>query len=339
MAAASRPIPEGIRITKVGLWYILLTLVVAIAATNTGNNALYMVWAVMLAALIVSGVVSRQNVRGLAVELDPPLEVFANRPFGMRFALVNRGRLWPRWFLLFSVVRTGRPWLLPHLPRRGTGRGELEMSLPRRGVHRLRSVHVSSLFPFGLFRKGARYPVEVDLMVFPELFAAAVGELSQAGDQGSEPTRRPGWGHDLHSLRRFRDGDDPRGIHWKRSAREGHLVYMERETEEARRLSILFDNGAGELASEAVTERFERLVSEAATAAVDYLGRGFEVELVTRDERIAYAGGPRQRLVILEALALVAPGPRQRTPLAGSDPRAFQLRLAMEAPRLREASA
>lgn len=337
--AAPRPIPEGIRITKVGLWYILLTLVVAIAATNTGNNALYMVWSVMLAALIVSGVVSRQNVRGLAVELEPPLEIFANRPFGMRFALANLGRFWPRWFLLFTVVRTGRPWLLPHLPRRGTGRGELEMSLPRRGLHRMRSVHVSSLFPFGLFRKGARYPVELELMVFPELFAAASTELSQSGDQGNEPIRRAGWGHDLHSLRRFRHGDDPRSIHWKRSARSGHLIYMEREAEESRRLSILFDNGAGELADEAAADRFERLVSEAATAAADYLARGFEVELVTRDGRLPFAGGPRQRLAILEALALVEPRPRQRTPLAARDPRAPQLRLAMEPPRPREASA
>ena len=67
MKRPARPVPEGIRITKVGLWYVLITLVVAIAATNTGNNALYLVWSVMLAVLVVSGVVSRQNVRGLAV--------------------------------------------------------------------------------------------------------------------------------------------------------------------------------------------------------------------------------------------------------------------------------
>jgi uncharacterized protein (DUF58 family) len=333
-----RPTPEGIRITKVGLWYILITLVVAIAATNTANNALYMVWSVMLAVLVVSGVTSRQNVRGLTVDLVPPREVFANRPFGMHFTLANRGRLLPRWFLLFSVVRTGRPWLLPFLPRRGAGGGELEMSLGSRGRHRLRVVHVASLFPFGLFRKGARYPVDLELLVYPELFGAATAEIPDPGGAGNDPTRKPGWGHDLHGLRRFRQGDDPRAIHWKQTARTGHLIFMQREAEESRRLSIVFDNGAGRLRAPAAAGRFEHLVSEAATAAVDYLGKGYEVELVTRDGVLPFAGGPRQRVAILETLALLEARPRQPAPLVGSDPRAPELRLGMEGP-LREATA
>ena len=74
-----RGIPEGIRITKVGLWYLLLTVIVVVAATNTGNNALYLVLACMLALLLVSGVVSRWNLRHLEVALDPPGDLFAKR--------------------------------------------------------------------------------------------------------------------------------------------------------------------------------------------------------------------------------------------------------------------
>ncbi|HTQ80447.1 MAG TPA: hypothetical protein VMM92_10660, partial [Thermoanaerobaculia bacterium] len=151
-----RSVPEGIRITKVGLWFVLLTLVVAIAATNTGNNALYMVLAMMLGALVVSGVVSRENVRGLEVELTAPEEVFANRPFTLPFTLRNRSRLQPRWFLLFSVARSAQPLLVPFLPRRGKSVGQIEMLLPTRGRHRFPYAHVSSLFPFGFFTKGER---------------------------------------------------------------------------------------------------------------------------------------------------------------------------------------
>src|SRR5687767_9120055 len=49
--AVRATVPEGIRITKVGLWYVLLTVLVGAAATNTGNNALYLVLAAMLALL------------------------------------------------------------------------------------------------------------------------------------------------------------------------------------------------------------------------------------------------------------------------------------------------
>ncbi|HEV8578373.1 MAG TPA: DUF58 domain-containing protein [Thermoanaerobaculia bacterium] len=325
-----RAVPEGIRITTVGLWYVLLTVVVAIAATNTGNNALYMVLALMLSVLILSGLVSRGNVRGLEAALEPPGETFANRPFSVGFTLRSRARIFPRWFLLFTLSRTAQPLLIPYLPRRGKSVGQVEMLVATRGFHRFPYVHVSSLFPFGFFRKGVRYRVDLEVLVFPELFPSdgtRPRETEQAGDDAS---RRAGSGHDLYALRRFRRGDDPRGIHWKQTARTGELIFTERATERSRRLSILFDNAVGELKDPAERSRFERLVSEAATIAVDHLARGYEIELVTRDRILSFAGGPRQRLAVLEALALIEPRPRGGEPLTSGDPRAPQLRVHLE---------
>ena len=324
------PTPEGIRITTVGLWYVLLTVMVAIAATNTGNNALYAVLAVMFAVLILSGLLSRQNVRGLAVELTAPGEVFANRPFEVGFRLASRGWLLPRWFLLLRLTREAKPLLIPYLPRRGRSSGRIETMVPRRGPYRLPYAHVSSLFPFGFFRKGVRYRSDLAVLVFPEIFPAAGRRSDDAEAMGEEASRRPGWGHALFSLRAFRRGDDPRGIHWKQTARTGEIVYMEREAEQVRRLSILFDNGVGELADAARRDRFERLVSEAATAAVDHLARGYEVELVTRDRVLGFAAGHRQRLATLELLATIEPVPRRREPLRAADPRSPQLRIHLE---------
>jgi len=329
-----RVVPEGIRITKVGLWYVLLSVVVAVAATNTGNNTLYMVLALMLASLVVSGVASRHNVRGLRVAVEAPGEVFAHRPFQVRFEIRNQGRLLPRWLLLLSLERHGQPRLVPFLPPGDSGRGDLEMLASRRGRLALPAVHLASLFPFGLFRKGARHRVDLEVMVFPELFDAASRRSLEAGRHGEGAPRKAAWGHDLHALRSFRQGDDPRAIHWKQTARTGDLVYMEREAEAGRRLSILFDNGVGSLDA-ASAERFESLVSEAATAAVDHLGRGFEVELVMRGTVLPFAAGNRHRHRILEALALVEPVPRGREALRSSDPGVPRLRLSLE----REAAA
>jgi uncharacterized protein (DUF58 family) len=331
--------PEGIRITKVGLWYVLFTVVVGIAATNTGNNALYMVLAAMLAALVVSGVVSRHNVRGLGVEIEPPTELYANRPTRARFSLRNRGRLMPRWCLLFSVGRTGGPRLVPYLERGGVAGGEIELLLPRRGRQRVGDAHVASLFPFGFFRKGLRYRTGLEVLVFPELFSAAAERDDGTSDFGEQAVRRPGWGHELHALRGFRQGDDPRRIHWKQTARTGRMIFMERETEQSRRLAILFDNGVGALEGDEAVMRFERLVSEAATTAVDHLARGTEVELVTRDLRVPFGGGRRQRYAVLEALALVAPVARGGSALRQSDPRAAVLRLGLAEPERRRPAA
>jgi uncharacterized protein (DUF58 family) len=356
--------PEGIRITTVGLWYVLLTVMVAIASTNTGNNALYSVLAVMFAVLILSGLLSRQNVRGLTMELTAPDEVFANRPFAVEFTLRSRGLLLPRWFLLLRLGReaggargtgaeraparrsrasgpaygSARPLLVPYLPRRGRSSGRIETLIPRRGPYHFPHVHVSSLFPFGFFRKGVRYRTAAAVLVFPEIFPAAGRAAEEAESSGDDASRRAGWGHALFSLRGFRRGDDPRGIHWKQTARTGEIVYMEREAEQVRRLSILFDNGVGELGDGARRDRFERLVSEAATAAVEHLVRGYEIELVTLDRALRFAAGPRQRLAVLELLAVVEPAPRRREPLTGSDPRVPELRIHLE-PEERPAAA
>jgi len=86
----TRLIPDwGIRVTNFGLGYILMCLVVAIAATNTGNNGLYLVLAAMLSAMIVSGILSRRNVRGVRCELQTAGEVIATRPAWLKVKLEN----------------------------------------------------------------------------------------------------------------------------------------------------------------------------------------------------------------------------------------------------------
>jgi uncharacterized protein (DUF58 family) len=332
---ARATIPEGIRITKVGLWFVLFTFVLAVSATNTGNNTLYMTLAMMFGVLVVSGVASRQNVRGLTFALDPPTEVFANRPFEVGFTLASRAALSSRWFLVLELSGASQPRLVAHLPRRGVSRGRFDLLIKSRGRHRLPNAHVSSLFPFGLFRKGTRHRVDRELLVFPELFPSDPSPISEIDRAGDDASRRAGAGHELYSLRAFRPGDDPRGVHWKQTARTGRMVYTERASETNRRLSVLFDNGVGVLEEGPRRDRFERLVSEAATVAVEHLARGYEVELVTRDRRWPFAGGSRQRLAILEALALVEPQPLQAgsSPLLSSDPRSPMIRLQLEAER------
>ncbi len=82
-------------VTKAGVVYVLVTLVIGIAALNTGNNLLYIVVAAMLAAILVSGVVSALVLRGLELQVRLPEHVFAGRPVVGRIALHNPPPLQP----------------------------------------------------------------------------------------------------------------------------------------------------------------------------------------------------------------------------------------------------
>jgi uncharacterized protein (DUF58 family) len=317
-----RTVPEGIRITKVGLWFIVLTVLVAIPAANTGNNSLYLVEACLLALLVVSGVTSRQNLRRLDIGLTPPTEVYANQPFGLGYRIRHSGRMWDRRLLVIAGIGEGKPILISHLARGEDLGGHLELMAKKRGLLAIPYIHLSSIYPLGLFRKGMRYRSDVELLVYPQLLEASAAKYRGAGPVGEHPSQRPGGGHELHTLRKFRFGDDRRGIHWKQTARTGELIFMEREAERGQRVSLLFDNAVSGSDDPEAAEAFEIAVSEVATAAHHLNERGFEIELITRGEIVGFGRGPRQRQRMLRSLALISAVSNGGQPLVGSDPSA-----------------
>ena len=82
-------------VTRAGIVYVLVTLVIAIAALNTGNNLLYIIVAAMLAAILVSGIVSAWVLRWLELDIRLPEHVFAGRAVAGRIVLRNPRRFLP----------------------------------------------------------------------------------------------------------------------------------------------------------------------------------------------------------------------------------------------------
>lgn len=86
-------------VTRAGMIYILISVVIGIAAINTGNNLLYVVVAALLSAILVSGVASAMVLRGLDLDVLLPEHVFAARPMLARLLLRNTSS----WLPSFSV--------------------------------------------------------------------------------------------------------------------------------------------------------------------------------------------------------------------------------------------
>jgi uncharacterized protein (DUF58 family) len=95
-------------VTRAGIVYVLVTIVIAIAALNTGNNLLYIVVAAMLAAILVSGVVSAWVLRHLELDVRLPEHVFAGRPVMGRIILRNPRRLLPSFSIRVLSTRKKR---------------------------------------------------------------------------------------------------------------------------------------------------------------------------------------------------------------------------------------
>ncbi|MBZ5568513.1 MAG: DUF58 domain-containing protein [Acidobacteriia bacterium] len=89
-------------VTREGLVYLAMVLVIGVAALNTGNNLLFIVVSAMLAAIIVSGIASAAILRSLELDVALPEHVFAGESVLGRITLQNLRRVLPS--LSVSVV-------------------------------------------------------------------------------------------------------------------------------------------------------------------------------------------------------------------------------------------
>ncbi len=125
-------------VTREGLVYLAIVLVIGVAALNTGNNLLFIVVSAMLAAILVSGVASAAILRRLELDMGLPEHVFAGESVQGRMTLHNVRRLLPA----FSVS------VVPPKGRRGHKRLKWERSVfvyPSRAPRDKQWVHVPDL--------------------------------------------------------------------------------------------------------------------------------------------------------------------------------------------------
>ncbi len=105
-------------VTREGAIYLVLTIIIGIAALNTGNNLLFIIVSAMLAAVVVSGIASAVVILGLDLDVAVPEHVFAESTATGRLTLRNRNRLIPA----FSVS------VVPPRQKRGLKRLRLQRS-------------------------------------------------------------------------------------------------------------------------------------------------------------------------------------------------------------------
>ena len=304
---AARLVPSWhLRITNLGLSYILLTLLVAIAATNTANNGLYTVLAGLLAGMVVSGLLSRRNVRAVEFTVRARGEVFAGQPAALSIAARNRSsRLTAQGAWLLHEALPGPLYLEPLAPGQEK-RFVVEGIFPHRGVFREADAGVMSRFPLGLFRKYSDARIPEEIVVFPAPERRASREpLEESARGGSHSSARRGWGTEVRTLREFASGDDVRDLHWKQSARMQKWIVREREDERSRSIVFVVDNAVADPLDPDQITRLERAISLTAGESLRLLADGRQVGLVSRSLTIPPGGGFGQRRRILEALARI----------------------------------
>jgi uncharacterized protein (DUF58 family) len=322
--------------TREGWYFLVATLLVGLAAINAGLNLLFLVWGMMLFLILSSGVLSELCLRQLQVRRAMPLSVHANTPYLMGIALSNEKRRLPSFSVEVEDLVDGRTiekrCYFLKLPAGRTQETAYRHVASRRGRLRLSGFRISTRFPFGLIHKSKNVVALAEMLVYPALIPVP-GELLRgfASHHGRGEHKWRSRRGEFFGLREFRQGDDPRDIHWRTSARRGAPFVRETEDDEGQEVCLVLDNatqpvvapnpGGSLLASDVTTTigvpdptalaatptgvDFEQTVSLAASLACELLSRGYRVGLATRGEEITPEGGQAQATRLLRFLALL----------------------------------
>jgi uncharacterized protein (DUF58 family) len=312
-----------------GLLYVGLTLLVGLAAVNRQNNLLFWVLGVMLAALLISGLVSGVMMQSLRVKRLVTGNGLVGEPLTVRYAVTNRSRLFPGFNIHLeerpAAGRTGWPQLMGsarawvmHLGARETVHGEAVFWPRRRGEARFDRLRIWTTFPFGIIKKSITISQPQHTLVYPLLYELRPEVLNSIAPQGLSGTKispHTGAGDDYYGMREFRPGDQLRQIAWKRSACLDQLVCLERTKPTPPRLRVVVNLtvptdqlpvAEADGGSAAARRLEERAISLAASIVHAADLQGFEVGLSlpgTDEPALLIRRGHWHRAKIMAALA------------------------------------
>jgi len=301
-------LPRKLRPTRAGWWFFAITFGVGFAALNTGNNLLYLIFALMLAFLVLSGVLSEAALRGIAVERELPREIHAGAPCAIGLRIHNS----QRWVTAYAVLVEDlfrEPGAPPQPAGRAfalrVGAGESVLRVYRfvpsqRGPLEFTKFRVVTRFPFGLFSKALTLPGSAAALVYPALEAITIPpDFGAARERGEGLAGSRGEGALAEGLRGYQRGDSRRRVHWPASLRRGELLVRELENERRPEVEVRLrtdvEPGQG----------FERAVSWAASEISALLDTGARVALRTTRTHLDAESGAAQRGRLMAFLARV----------------------------------
>jgi len=194
----------------------------------------------------------------------------------------------------------------------GESRLVIEFPSPPRGNYQIGPLTVRVRDPLGFYLSETRLmPENLCIMPKPERLAGARLRPRHVGPwPGVVPSKALGAGTEFYSMREYVQGDDPKRINWKASARHNSLIVNETEAERVTDVMIVLDTDVtffGPMES----EMFEREVNAAASIASVLLRQGNRVGLVLQggERGSVHAGfGKRHERRILYLLASAKPG-------------------------------
>lgn len=269
------------RLPQEGYIYLVIMFVFFVGSLIGRNNLLLLVFSSLAGPFVMNGWFTFTMLRLLKVQRIIPERVMAGEPFTTTLVLENRKTWLTIWLMtVHDGVSRSDFWFSPkvlfvRVPSNSSRQGHYQLLLKKRGVYEFGPVRVTTRFPLGLVERGNRFELIDELFVYPRtghLTATWRRLLQNSTELVSDVRTMAGpFNDEMSNIREYRQGDDPRMIHWRTSARTTELMVCEYEESRDRDLLMIIDGWLPADTDDAIKENFERGLRFATTVCMEHL--------------------------------------------------------------------
>ncbi|MBK9383395.1 MAG: DUF58 domain-containing protein [Planctomycetes bacterium] len=328
----------GRRVGEAGAIAVGLALIALFFAWVYAVPALWLLGFFVLALSALDALYAARVLRKVELRRTAPSRARADWPFEIVLELRNTHLLAPLSGVLVRDALLGQAaavsWaVFPWIGAGETRRVSTRLTARRRGLHRFEASLVRTGFPLGLWSAQLQRLEPAEVLVHPR--AGRIAEALFRRLEQLESTRRAKQAtrsdEEFRGLREWRHGDNPKRIHWRRSARLGALVVKEFEETRTARLSLVLCTVADRGKSAALAEE---AISFSAALARACQRRGLALSLIcgpsAAPEVLELGRGrfPLERALDRLAQLVLEPraDPQAASALAALSPRLFRER-------------
>lgn len=309
-----------------GIVYLGIMLIIAIAALTGGNpdtgNMLLLIFGMMAGPFVFNGWVVVAMLARVNVTRHLPVSVSAGTWFSVEICMKNDKKVLSsrlvevRDVIQGKKIRDEGKVVFVRIAPGEQRSAHYDICIPRRGLYQFGPLRLSSRFPLGIGERGHVVPAGDEVIVHPKI-GRLLPEWKRRERELAESVRRANarvglFDDEFHGIREYRTGDNPRAIHWRSSARHGHIMVQEHEQHREADLIVLLDLYSSKEFSEPLQER---AISLAATICVEQTrlsssGR-YRLMIAGRDfQNVECSGSGGFRDAALKELAVCESSPK-----------------------------
>ncbi|MBD3646695.1 MAG: DUF58 domain-containing protein, partial [Pseudomonadales bacterium] len=224
--------------TREGLYFMLLVLLMMLAATNYQNSLVFALAFMLVSLFVVSIFHTYRNLAGLCIEAGSTRPAFATEDAEFSVVLKRHG------------ARTYEALMVGWDPELLQGADLLEdeevklrlfVKTDKRGIMNPGRLLIQTWYPVGLFRAWSWVDLGMTTLVYPKPVRGGEIPTGSTTTNEGELVQREG-SDDFYGLRDYQDSDPLRHVAWKSYARTGDMLTKQYAAFVDRRVWLDWDN-------------------------------------------------------------------------------------------------